>query len=78
MRWHGGLDSLHVGAEEERRAVGIVNAVRLPETVEQARELLREDDGLRDILGSDFVEAYTSLNEVSDALMTCLMLVWLI
>lgn len=49
---------------EERRALGVEGAGRLPRTIEQARRNLEQDEELRAVFGDDFVEKYVAVNEV--------------
>ena len=49
----------------ERRAVGLENAVKLPQTIQDARASLGADVGMKGLLGEEFVETYLSVNEVS-------------
>ena len=51
-------------SEEERRAAGVHNAARLPQTIGEARALLRADGVLGEVLGREVVGAYLSVNEV--------------
>lgn len=51
--------------EEEKRAVGVQNTGRLPRTIEQARNNLAGDQGLKTIFGDDFVEKYLGVSAVS-------------
>ena len=52
---------------EERRALGLADAVRLPGTIAEAREALKGDAVMRRMLGEEFVEGYLGVNEVSGA-----------
>jgi glutamine synthetase len=47
---------------EERERRGIVG--RLPRTLSAARKLARSDTTINDVLGSEFVQKYLSVNEV--------------
>ncbi|KAF5387245.1 hypothetical protein D9757_006859 [Collybiopsis confluens] len=53
--------------EDERRAKGITK--RMPLTIEQARTFLEEDKVMREVLGSEMVDKYLSVNKaLGDAL----------
>ncbi|KAH9834983.1 FLU1-II [Rhodofomes roseus] len=51
-------------SEDERKAVGLENPLRLPRTVGDARERLQEDEQLREMLGDEFVTKYVAVNKV--------------
>ena len=51
-------------SEEERRAVGLGNPLRLPRTVADARGLFQQDVYLREKLGDEFVTKYSAVNKV--------------
>ncbi|KAH9947838.1 FLU1-II [Amylocystis lapponica] len=51
-------------SEEERAAIGLRDPGRLPRTVEDARELLKQDTLLVGALGKNFVEKYLSVNQL--------------
>lgn len=50
--------------DDEKRAFGVLNAGRVPLTLQQARENLRRDQELRGVLGDTFVTMYLDVNEV--------------
>ncbi|TFY57374.1 hypothetical protein EVJ58_g7058 [Rhodofomes roseus] len=50
-------------SEDERKAVGLENPLRLPRTVGDARERLQEDEQLREMLGDEFVTKYVAVLE---------------
>lgn len=54
----------------ERRAVGLENAVKLPQTIQDARASLGADVGMKGLLGEEFVETYLSVNELMEKFMT--------
>lgn len=58
----------------ERTAVGLANAVKLPQTIRDARASLGADMGMKDLLGEDFVETYLNVNEVSLGVNMCALL----
>ncbi|EPT02031.1 hypothetical protein FOMPIDRAFT_99756 [Fomitopsis schrenkii] len=50
-------------SEEERRAVGLENPLRLPQTLGDARKLFQEDMYLKEKLGEEFVTKYSAFME---------------
>ncbi|KAH9855703.1 FLU1-II [Lenzites betulinus] len=54
---------------EERAAVGLANPLRLPQTVADARRALAADETVRDVLGTNFVDTYLSVNETFEKYM---------
>lgn len=50
-------------SEEERRAVGLENPLRLPQTLGDARKLFQEDMYLKEKLGEEFVTKYSAVNK---------------
>ena len=56
--------------EEEKRAVGLANPLRLPRSIGDARKLFAADGVMQGIFGKEFIEKYIGTNEVSLALMT--------
>ncbi|KZT64336.1 glutamine synthetase/guanido kinase [Daedalea quercina L-15889] len=50
-------------SEDERRAVGLGDPLRLPRTVGDARRLFQEDAYLREKLGDEFVTKYAAVNK---------------
>ncbi|EMD31990.1 hypothetical protein CERSUDRAFT_119297 [Gelatoporia subvermispora B] len=52
--------------EAQRKEVGLENPGRLPRTVEDARVSLRNDEVLREGLGTNFVEKYLAVNLTLD------------
>lgn len=57
-----GEDQAALLSPEQRRALGITN--RLSLSIDEARANFAKDEVLREILGSEFVEAYLSVNKV--------------
>ncbi|PIL27396.1 hypothetical protein GSI_10544 [Ganoderma sinense ZZ0214-1] len=54
----------------ERTAVGLENAVKLPQTIREARASLGADNVMKSALGEEFVETYLSVNELMETFMT--------
>ncbi|KAI1798339.1 glutamine synthetase/guanido kinase [Ganoderma leucocontextum] len=54
----------------ERKAVGLENAARLPQTIRDARALLGADAAMKSALGEEFVEKYLVVNELMEKFMT--------
>lgn len=50
--------------EEEKKKAKVQDLKRLPRSVEEARRLLAQDTALREVLGSEFIDKYLSVNEV--------------
>lgn len=50
--------------EDEKKALGVENAGRLPPTLEQARKNLAHDGALRTVFGDDFIDKYNAVNTV--------------
>ena len=51
--------------EEEKKKAKVENLEKLPRSVEEARRLLAQNAVLREGLGSEFIDKYLSVNEVS-------------
>ena len=62
-------------SNDEKAALGVQNAGRLPTTIDQARKNFGADKVLRGALGEEFVNKYLAVNEVSCFVTSCSVLV---
>ncbi|KAI0635034.1 FLU1-II [Trametes polyzona] len=54
---------------QEKAAVGLANASRLPTTIASARATLKADEAMRSMLGANFVDTYIAVNETMERFM---------